>query len=127
MISKMIIRLFCLFCVLVVIFSFDKKYSIEEKLLESIYQSGEKYGLDLEYEYSEYKKFLIASGFLDDDTGVSYYKFYENIANVLEPHYFDYNFLDSIKYHSKDTSIEFKELFKLLSGVKTNSIKDFMI
>ncbi len=122
--SKMIIRLFCLFCVLIVIFSFGKKYSIEEKLLENIYQHGEEYGLDIEHEYSEYKKFLIADGFLDDDTGVSYYKFYENMANVLGPHYFDYNFLDTIKYHCNDTSIEFKEVFKILNGAKTNSIKE---
>lgn len=92
-------------------------YRVEEQILNGIYESGKDYGLDLEHEYAEFKNFLLASDFLKDDNGSSYYRIYKRIADEGRVNnYFEYNFLDTIKYHAKDTSIEFKEILTILRG-----------
>ncbi|RXQ96691.1 hypothetical protein EO244_03420 [Ancylomarina salipaludis] len=92
-------------------------YKVEEQILNRIYESGRDNGLDLEHEYTEFKKFLLTSGFLKDDSGSSYYRIYKRIADEGRVNnYFEYNFLDTIKYHAKDTSIGFKKILSILRG-----------
>lgn len=99
-------------------------YRVEKQILNGIYESGKNYGLDLEHEYSEFKKFLLVSDFLKDDSGDSYYKIYKRIADEGRVNnYFEYNFLDTIKYHAKDTSIGFTEILSILHGPNRDTIK----
>lgn len=78
----------------------------------------------MEHEYSEFKKFLLVSDFLKDDSGSSYYRIYKRIADEGRVNnYFEYNFLDTIKYHAKDTSIGFTEILSILHGPNRDVIK----
>lgn len=53
---------------------------------------------------------------MKDDSGGSYYQIYQRIAeDGRVNNYFAYHFLDTIKYHAKDTSIGFKEIVSILS------------
>ena len=91
--------------------SYSQNYSIEEQVLNCIYDSGKEVGLDLETEFLEFKKYLINEEVLSNDIGDSYFQIYQGIASKGRvSNYFEYFLIDTLILHAKEFEFGFLEL-----------------